>query len=111
MKVERALKDWRRSMDCFCRSRERLHRFLPIFVAVGIVATALIGEPAGGSPALTAHDTSSPTAQARPALRIGLSYGDLPGLSEAALSRMFDDAVSLGVGWLRVDLAWSEVQP
>jgi polysaccharide biosynthesis protein PslG len=44
-------------------------------------------------------------------LRIGLSYGDtLPGLSRTALAQTLDDAVALGTRWIRVDLAWSDVQ-
>ncbi|MEA2588935.1 MAG: polysaccharide biosynthesis protein PslG [Actinomycetota bacterium] len=44
-------------------------------------------------------------------LRIGISYGDtLAGLSPAQLARTLDDAVTLGVGWIRVDLSWADVQ-
>jgi hypothetical protein len=44
-------------------------------------------------------------------LRIGISYGDtLAGVSPAQLARTLDDAVTLGVGWIRVDLSWADVQ-
>jgi hypothetical protein len=44
-------------------------------------------------------------------LRIGISYGDtLAGLSPAQLAGTLDDAVTLGVGWIRVDLSWADVQ-
>jgi hypothetical protein len=44
-------------------------------------------------------------------LRIGLSFGDtLPGLSPAALAQTLDNVVALGTGWIRLDLAWSDVQ-
>jgi hypothetical protein len=40
-----------------------------------------------------------------------LSFGDtLPGLSPAALAQTLDSVVALGAGWIRVDLAWSDVQ-
>src|SRR3989338_9264347 len=35
----------------------------------------------------------------------------LSGLSKAALEAQFDDFVSLGIGWVRIDIDWSEVQP
>lgn len=45
-------------------------------------------------------------------LRVGLSYGDtLPFLSTAELDQALNDAVSLGAGWIRVDLAWDDIQP
>lgn len=35
----------------------------------------------------------------------------LPSLSDAELNRFFDDVLSLGVGWLRLDISWSDIQP
>jgi hypothetical protein len=44
-------------------------------------------------------------------LRIGISNGDtLAGLSQAELDRRLDDAVTLGIGWIRADLSWADVQ-
>jgi len=46
------------------------------------------------------------------ALRLGLSYGDtLPGLSLKALDSELNDATRIGVGWIRLDLAWDDIQP
>jgi hypothetical protein len=54
----------------------------------------------------------TPAAPSPKQLRIGLAYGDsLPGLSSGDLARTLDDAVALGVGWIRVDLSWDEIQP
>jgi hypothetical protein len=35
----------------------------------------------------------------------------LPGLSPSALGQVLDDAVAVGVGWIRLDLAWNNIQP
>lgn len=43
--------------------------------------------------------------------RFGMAMGErLSVLSEGELASTLDDLVSLGVGWIRVDLAWSTVQ-
>jgi hypothetical protein len=80
--------------------------------------TALRSKAGSLAPHASGTIGSSPSTPATPAaprpkeLRIGLAYGDtLPGLSEADLARTLDDAVALGVGWLRVDLAWDDIQP
>jgi arabinogalactan endo-1,4-beta-galactosidase len=42
----------------------------------------------------------------------GISFGEtLSFVSESNLTQIFDDLASLGVGWVRVDLSWSTVQP
>lgn len=44
--------------------------------------------------------------------RLGMAMGEtLSVLSQTELERHLDDLASLGVGWIRVDLAWSTVQP
>jgi hypothetical protein len=44
-------------------------------------------------------------------LKVGISYGDrLVWMSDADLSAALDDAVSLGVGEIRADLSWDDVQ-
>lgn len=60
--------------------------------------------------------TPPPAAPATPGLtgrkRLGLSVGDtLPGLSSAELNKRLDDFVALGVGWVRLDLDWNNIQP
>jgi hypothetical protein len=35
----------------------------------------------------------------------------LPGLGSTALGQVLDDAVAVGVGWIRLDLAWNNIQP
>lgn len=47
-----------------------------------------------------------------PKLKVGLSYGDtLPNESDAELAATLDDAVAVGVSWVRVDLGWDRIQP
>jgi beta-xylosidase len=41
-----------------------------------------------------------------------VSYGGrLPRLSPAAVDQALDDALALGVGWIRLDFAWDAIQP
>jgi hypothetical protein len=48
------------------------------------------------------------TAQAN---RYGISVGDtLPWLSDAELGRRMDDFRALGIGWVRADLDWNDIQ-
>jgi polysaccharide biosynthesis protein PslG len=43
--------------------------------------------------------------------RFGISVGDtLPGLSQAELNARMDDFRALGVGWVRADLDWNDIQ-
>ena len=45
-------------------------------------------------------------------LKVGISYGDsLMWSSDQELAAALDDAVKLGVGWVRLDLAWGDIQP
>lgn len=42
----------------------------------------------------------------------GLAYSDtLPWMTDADLAQALDDAVDLGVPWIRADLAWTNIQP
>jgi polysaccharide biosynthesis protein PslG len=60
---------------------------------------------------------SSSTAQtsqapAQPRNHIGIAYGNtLIDMDSRALDATLDDAVSLGVGIIRTDLAWGDIQP
>ena len=48
----------------------------------------------------------------RPVGHFGIAVGQtLSGLSKAALEAELDDLVGLGVGWIRFDIDWSEIQP
>ncbi|MFD6971001.1 cellulase family glycosylhydrolase [Streptomyces sp. NBC_01310] len=45
-------------------------------------------------------------------LRLGVSYGDtLTWKSDEGLEAALNDAVGLGTKWIRVDLAWNNIQP
>jgi hypothetical protein len=60
--------------------------------------------PAVSSSATQAHDGRR--------LRIGISYGDtLTWKSDKDLAAGLNDAVTLGAGWVRVDLSWNNIQP
>jgi polysaccharide biosynthesis protein PslG len=44
--------------------------------------------------------------------RFGLALGDtLPELSTAQLNEELNTIASLGVGWIRIDMSWADVQP
>ena len=44
--------------------------------------------------------------------KFGISLGSsLYSLSEKELNKKFDDITSLGIGWLRFDISWEEIQP
>src|SRR5258708_5123715 len=46
------------------------------------------------------------------AYKFGISTGDtLPWMSQEKLNKELDDIASLGVGWVRLDMAWDEIQP
>jgi hypothetical protein len=45
------------------------------------------------------------------ATRFGVSYGDrLVWMSSSVLNQTLDDAVAVGVGWIRLDLSWKDIQ-
>jgi hypothetical protein len=73
-------------------------------VAPGVRATT----PAAGQAPPPSRGVRAPTSAG---LRIGLSYGDtLVWLTATALAQTLDDAAALGTGWIRADLAWTDVQ-
>lgn len=44
--------------------------------------------------------------------KFGISTGDtLPGMTSFALAQELNDIASLGVGWVRLDMAWNDIQP
>jgi hypothetical protein len=56
--------------------------------------------------------TAAGSASSSGGLRFGLSYPEiLTGMDATSLGRFLDDAVGLGVGWIRFDLPWDLVQP
>lgn len=45
-------------------------------------------------------------------LDFGLAYSDtLPWMTDADLAQALDDAVDLGVTWIRADVSWTNIQP
>ena len=48
----------------------------------------------------------------KPPTKYGVSYGErLSRMSPADLEATLDDAVMLGVKWIRMDISWTSVQP
>ena len=84
-----------------------------------VLLVAIAGQGCGGQAAVrSVPGSAAPAGSTAPAvprpkpLQVGLAYGEtLQGLSQADLARTLDDAVALGVGWLRVDLSWDAIQP
>lgn len=65
---------------------------------------------ASPAPAAPPPAPSSPPPSNR--LRFGLTYPEiLTRVSPARLGQALDDAVALGVGWIRLDLPWDAIQP
>lgn len=74
-----------------------------VLLATVIGLTFLLGHPEK----VTVTNTNAPNAY-----RFGLSVGTtLLSLSQSELNTRLDDMVSLGVGWVRFDIDWSEIQP
>lgn len=103
--------------------RHRLAGALVAFVVIGASMAAVAaltgrvapsraqnsGAGASQSSGVSARDDGRPRARE---LRFGLSYGDtLTWMPDAGLDRAMADARELGVGWLRVDLSWKNIQP
>ena len=63
-------------------------------------------------PAPTPTPTPTPTPSASTLnYKYGISMGDdLPGMSDAKLTSTLDDFKALGIGWVRLDLAWTDIQ-
>ncbi|MFB7929173.1 cellulase family glycosylhydrolase [Streptomyces sp. NPDC056039] len=88
--------------------------------ALGAVApVAALGTGCTTPASSSAYELPPEAAPAAPAgekrgrtLDFGLAYSDtLPWMSDADLGRALDDAVGLGVSWIRADLAWTNIQP
>ncbi|MEU9171960.1 cellulase family glycosylhydrolase [Streptomyces sp. NPDC048420] len=101
-------------------------RLLGALVSVGVlgasvaavVALSGAGTPSrvpddgvGAASASAAGDSGASKASDRE-LRFGLAFGDrLTWMTDSELTKAMDDAEELGVGWLRVDLSWRNIQP
>jgi polysaccharide biosynthesis protein PslG len=86
------------------------HNILATAKGAAAISLASIKVPIRRTSATTPEPIVPPLADG--SLRIGMSYGDnLPGMTPTTLNQTLDDAVSLGIGWLRIDLAWDDIQP
>jgi len=62
---------------------------------------------------LSPQPTPTPTPTAAPLkLDLGISFGDtLRWLDDQDLAAKLDDVTTLGMGWIRLDLSWADIQP
>lgn len=75
-------------------------------------STATPTPSATPTPAPTTAASAAAPATPGAASRFGLSVGDtLPGLAPTELNRRLDDMKSLGIGWIRLDVDWNNIQP
>ena len=80
------------------------------WLVLGCVVVGALGNVALWMYVRSSAPTVAPVAETQPAL--GISTGDtLPFLAPAELAKRLDDMASLHVQWIRMDFAWSEVQP
>jgi hypothetical protein len=87
--------------------RRRFHSIVArMYVCLALVASiVMIG-------ACSKSSMSPPSLTSAEPLRIGIAYGGtLTGLSNEQLAATLDDAVALGIKWIRNDLDWAEIQP
>jgi hypothetical protein len=101
----------RRQPARLSRSQRRLRlRRLHSVVARMILCTALIASIAIVGACMKTPVGSISLTSASP--RLGIAYGGtLTWLSDEELAATLDDAVTLGVKWIRADLNWAEIQP
>ncbi|MFI6939235.1 cellulase family glycosylhydrolase [Streptomyces sp. NPDC050418] len=88
---------------------------VPVFVALG---SGCATDSSKGSPASSDKPYELPSSAAladgkrKKPLDFGLAYSDtLPWMSDVDLAQALDDAADLGVGWIRADLSWTNIQP
>ena len=80
-------------------------------VSLASAAPAQGGKKPTATSATTTPTATAPTATAPRAPRLGMSYGErLSRMTQAGLDATLDDAVVLGIDWIRVDLSWTTVQ-
>ncbi|WP_198035145.1 cellulase family glycosylhydrolase [Streptacidiphilus rugosus] len=95
----------------------RRQRLVVALVALLVTATATVAGVRAASPPKsgTPHTTwAAPQAPPPTAGRLafGVSYGDtLLFDNDHNLAQGLDDAVALGVRWIRLDLSWEDIQP
>ena len=74
-------------------------------------AISALDKPSAGSAAGSAI-TPTPHVGNRDGFVFGIDYADqLPADTSAQVTAGLGDAVTVGAGWIRVDLAWSRVEP
>ncbi len=66
--------------------------------------------PTGATPPVPVNP-SVPVPSAAGGLRLGMSFAGGLQLSAEAVNHALDDALAVGVGWIRLDLPWDAIQP
>jgi polysaccharide biosynthesis protein PslG len=83
-----------------------------VIIRIGVALclfSSMVGTAVGDQRDRAAAATQAALIQGKKPM--GISYGDtLPFLSPAVLNHTLDDAVALGVRWVRADLAWDDIQ-
>ncbi len=85
-------------------------------LAAVVASVALLGTLGAGASAATAATPAASSVTAQKGIltttRFGMSYGErLSRMSRADLDEALDDAVLVGVRWIRMDLSWTTIQP
>ncbi|GLW33454.1 hypothetical protein Areg01_63920 [Actinoplanes regularis] len=92
----------------FSPRRRALSPHLGKAIAASLALTLCIG---GENSVVPTEKTAHTAAQAGRAINAGLAYGDtLVWMSDKRLGQALDDAVTIGVKWIRVDLSWQDIQ-
>ncbi len=84
-----------------------------VVIGIGVAGSLLTAVLVAGIGDRPSRATAAPSnGIGQGAKAFGISFGDtLPFLSAATLNHTLDDAVTLGVRWIRADLAWDDIQP
>ena len=87
--------------------RGRIHSISAcVFACMALMASVATMGACSKSP------TESPVSVTADTLRLGIAYGGtLTWLSDEELAATLNDALEMGVKWVRADLSWPEVQP
>lgn len=83
------------------------HSWQPLLLALAAAFALAALEPHAAQASVPRNATVS-----KAAMKFGISYGNtLPWLGAQGLAAELNDAKSLGMKWIRLDLDWSDVQP
>lgn len=95
-----------------CAELLRFETTLTLLVALTTVGcTNLQSDSSSAAVNAAIRPAPTPTPSASPPLaRKGINAGDLRNLTGTALTAAVNDLVAVGVGWVRMDFPWSEIE-